>query len=97
MTAHKSTSIDFGTAASARRKRPASGAAPASAATVGASRKYTVILDDEAADAFDGRLLAIRRSVGRKVDKSHVIRELLALLDEDASLTAQVVDRLKLR
>jgi hypothetical protein len=63
----------------------------------GATHKYTVLLDDRLADAFDEKLLAVRRQMGRKVDKSQVVRELLALLDEDSTLLAQVVDRLKLR
>ena len=104
MTARKPP-VDFGSAASARRRRPpvseverrvgAGGAVPGVGG--GVARKYTVLLDDQVADAFDERLLAIRRQLGRKIDKSQVIRQLLTLLDEDPTLVAQVVDRLKLR
>ncbi len=59
--------------------------------------KYTVLLPQSTAQSFDERLLSIRREVGRRVDKSHVIRELLSLLEDDSELEAQVVERLKRR
>lgn len=95
---------DFGAAAAARRSRTADGTAPeaptnkkASAGAVTATRKYTLLLDGPGADAFDLRLLTIRRAVGRKVDKSEVIRELLAMLDDDETILGQVAERLRLR
>lgn len=98
MTARKANAFGaaVGQAATARRtRRPdAPAAAPLPS---GGKRKYTLLLDDEIAEAFDEQLVAIRRLVGRRVDKSQVVRELLALLQEDKALAAQVSDRLKLR
>lgn len=99
MTARKRSSRQnfgdaVGEAATARSKKHTVTSADL---PVGAPRKYTVLLDDTTADAFDVRLLAIRRQVGRRVDKSEVVRELLALLDDDPTVTDQVVERLRLR
>lgn len=69
-------------------------AAGATGKTVAAPRKYTVLLDATRADAFDQLLLVIRRRTGKRVDKSHVVRELLALLDEDPALLGELVERL---
>ncbi|MEP6464411.1 MAG: hypothetical protein ABJC62_13570 [Frankiaceae bacterium] len=77
-------------AAAAGRRRSAAAAPP-----VSPPRKYTVILDGQAADTFDETLLRLRRQLGRRVDRSQVIRELLALVAEDEALGAQVVDRLR--
>jgi len=77
-------------AAAGRRRSPATSPAPAAP-----SRKYTVILDGQAADTFNETLLRVRRQLGRRVDRSQVVRELLALLAEDPALTGQIVDRLR--
>ncbi len=68
---------------------------PAAAPTaVAAQRKYTVLLEAASADAFDEALLDLRRRTGKRVDKSQVVRELLALLAEDTALRKEVADRL---
>lgn len=61
---------------------------------VAAPRKYTVLLDAASADAFDQAVLALRRRTGRRIDKSQVVRELLALLAEDEALLEQVAEQL---
>jgi hypothetical protein len=60
----------------------------------GATRKYTVLFDNEAATSFDESVLKLRRRTDKKVDKSQVVRELVILLDEDPSLLEQVASRL---
>lgn len=77
-------------AAAGRRRSPTAVAAPASP-----PRKYTVILDGHAADTFDETVLRLRRQIGRRVDRSQVVRELLALLAEDPALADQIVDKLR--
>jgi hypothetical protein len=83
-------SADRFAAAAKRTRRPAPEPTPATAA----QRKYTVLLDSELADDFDGSLLHFRRQVGRRVDKSEVIRELVSLFNEDPTLVKEIADRL---
>lgn len=90
MTAPQNSADRFAAAAK-RTRRPA----PKPAPTTATQRKYTVLLDAELADDFDGSLLHFRRQVGRRVDKSEVIRELVSLFNEDPSLAEQVADRLQ--
>ena len=56
-------------------------------------RKYTVKLTT-LANQFDEDLLAIRRSIGKKVDKSEIVRILVTRLHDDPTLMAAVVDRI---
>lgn len=83
-------SADRFAAAAKRTRRSALKPTPAMAA----QRKYTVLIDSELADDFDGSLLHFRRQVGRRVDKSEVIRELVSLFNEDPTLAKQIADRL---
>lgn len=53
-------------------------------------RKYTVKLTATVADAFDEDMLTVQRKLGRKVDKSEVVRVLLGMLHEDAALLDEV-------
>jgi hypothetical protein len=81
-------------AAAAGRRRTTTALTP----PVSPPRKFTVIFDGLAADTFDDtvlRLRRLRRQLGRRVDRSQVVRELLSLLAEDEALAAQVVDRLR--
>lgn len=57
-------------------------------------RKYTVKLTTTLANQFDEDLLAIRRSTGKKVDKSEIVRILVTLLHDDPTLMAAVVHQL---
>ena len=66
------------------------------AATGSGTRKYTVLLDSEIASNFDEDLLRLRRNTGKRIDKSQVVRELVALLHEDPALMAEVGQRLVL-
>jgi hypothetical protein len=56
--------------------------------------KYTALLDAETAAAFDELALTARRRTGKKVDKSAILRVLILLTADDASLRDQVFDEL---
>ncbi|MGI8459083.1 MAG: hypothetical protein ACR2LI_13355 [Propionibacteriaceae bacterium] len=58
------------------------------------TRKYTLLLTTTAANQLDEDLLNVRRTVGKKIDKSEVIRALIGLLHDDPALVDKVVDRL---
>ena len=47
------------------------------------------------AEAFDEFVLRARRHAGRKVDKSEIIRALLALVHENPTLAATLLERLR--
>src|SRR4051794_10054557 len=57
--------------------------------------KYSIQLDDGDALRFDELALVARRKLGRRVDKSELLRALLLLAADDASLRDQLIDRLK--
>lgn len=73
---------------------PASAPTPATTAGKPDKRpnKYTVLLDDRTAVAFDELALVARRKLGRRVDKSALLRALILLAADDASLRDQVID-----
>lgn len=52
--------------------------------------KFTVQLDRRHAEDFDAVVLGARRALGRRVDKSEVVRVLIRLLIADANLRAEV-------
>ncbi len=54
--------------------------------------KYTLLMTADDAEAFDHLLLRVRRTEGRRVPKSQLIRSLLHLAVADASLLRQVLD-----
>lgn len=56
--------------------------------------KYTALLDDVTGVAFDELALVARRKLGRRVDKSELIRALILLAADDASLRDQVIGQL---
>lgn len=58
-------------------------------------RKYTMLLDAELGDALDERMVRLRRETGRRLHQSDYLRELVAMAEEDASIGAQVRDRLR--
>jgi hypothetical protein len=72
---------------------PAPEAVPAAARPTKGSKgsKYTAILDDETATAFDELALKARRVLGRRVEKSELIRVLIMLAVDDASLREQLI------
>lgn len=53
--------------------------------------KYTALLDDATGVAFDELALVARRKLGRRVDKSELVRALILLAADDASLRDQVI------
>lgn len=73
---------------------PATPAEAVAAPVAGGARmsKYTALLDDATAVAFDELALIARRKLGRRVDKSQLIRALILLAADDASLRDQVID-----
>ena len=56
--------------------------------------KFTVKLDPGHAEDFDAIVLAARRALGRRVDKSEVVRVVIELLGSDLALRRQVHERL---
>lgn len=60
-----------------------------------APRKYTILLAADVADDLDADVLGFQVAAGRRVDKSQVIRELVALLHEDPTVRGQVEERLR--
>jgi hypothetical protein len=56
--------------------------------------KYTALLDPETAEAFDELALRARRVKGRRVEKSEIVRALIMLAADDASLRDQVIGQL---
>lgn len=76
-------------AAVAKRTAPLSG-------SVGETqRKYTLLLSNSVAMDLDEDMVTLSRAVGRKVDKSEVLRTLADLLHTDPGLLDQVAARLK--
>ena len=59
--------------------------------------KYTATLDDETAVAFDELALVARRKLGRLVDKSELLRALVLLASDDASLREEIISKLPAR
>jgi hypothetical protein len=60
-------------------------------------RKYTVRIDAGPADRFERAVLALTLEVGRKLDKSEVMRELAEMLADDQTVAKMVADRLRRR
>lgn len=58
-------------------------------------RKYTVRIDAGPADRFERAVLALTVEVGRKLDKSEVMRELAEMLADDQNIAKIVADRLR--
>ncbi len=79
-------------AAAASRRKP--GGQTSTAPPLVGQRKYTVLLDDDLADSVDVALMKMRRQTGHKVDRSAVVRELLAMLTDDPTLLGAVAERL---
>ncbi|MGH3965843.1 MAG: hypothetical protein ACRDRY_21750, partial [Pseudonocardiaceae bacterium] len=57
--------------------------------------KFTVLLDHDAAADFDQLALDIRRLIGRRVSKGHLVRALLALATAEPALRDQLVNELR--
>lgn len=84
----------------AKFARAAGPVAPSSADShvsvlAGRLSKFTVQLDRQHADDFDAVVLVARRALGRRVDKSEVVRALIRLLVEDATLRSGVHEQLR--
>ena len=56
--------------------------------------KFTVKLDPGHAEDFDVIVLGARRALGRRVDKSEIVRVVIELLSSDPALRRQVYDQL---
>jgi hypothetical protein len=59
--------------------------------------KYTAMLDGETAEAFDELALKARKLLGRRVEKSELIRVMIMLVADDASLREQVIAEVEAR
>ena len=57
--------------------------------------KFTVLLGVDDALAFDEVALRVRRQLGRRADKSAIVRALIALAVEDDALTRQISDAIR--
>lgn len=56
--------------------------------------KYTVLLSDSDALMWDELAVTLRRDLGRRVDKSSIVRALVYLAAEDESLRRQLAETL---
>lgn len=56
--------------------------------------KYTVLLSDSDALMWDELAVTLRRDLGRRVDKSAIVRALVYLAAEDESLRLQLAETL---
>jgi hypothetical protein len=65
-----------------------------SARTTPLTSKYTANLDADTAAEFDGLALTARRKLGRRVDKSDILKTLIHLAADDASLRDQLITQL---
>jgi hypothetical protein len=83
-------------AAATRRRAPQQRPAPPAPGSTD-RRKYTIRIDPAPADRFERAVLQLTVDVGRKLDKSEVMRELLDLFVDDPAVAASVVDRLRRR
>jgi hypothetical protein len=64
------------------------------ARTTPLTSKYTANLDPDTAAEFDGLALTARRKLGRRVDKSDILKTLIHLAADDASLRDQMITQL---
>lgn len=65
--------------------------APVTSTDTAAKSKYTVLLSPDEALTLDRLALSVRASLGRRVEKSAVIRALIGITGDDPTLLAQVV------
>jgi hypothetical protein len=84
----------FGAAATRRRTTQRPLPAPPAPGTTD-RRKYTIRIDPDPADRFERAVLELTVDVGRKLDKSEVMRELLELFVDDPTVAKAVLDRLR--
>ena len=56
--------------------------------------KYTLLLSDDDALMWDQLAMNLRRDLGRKVDKSSIVRALVYLAADDESLRRQLAETL---
>lgn len=54
--------------------------------------KYSLQLDEDTSEVFDDLVKKARRRLGRHVDKAMIVRAVLGLMADDASLRDQVID-----
>jgi hypothetical protein len=94
MAQRSPSSANFGAAASRRQaRRPTTAIAPAPGEPD--RRKYTVRIDAEPAERFERAVLAMIPELGRRVDKSEVMRELAELFACDPAVAKKVADALR--
>lgn len=72
----------FGAAAAKR-----TGPTPTPGSDGEAVRKYTILLSTTVANGLDEDVLNIRRKVGKKVDKSEIVRILISMLHDDPTIS----------
>lgn len=99
MASNRDLAARFGRAASPTKAHQPDTSSPIAEETPGEPKgsKFTVIFSREDAEAFDEFLLGARRHLGRRVDKSEVVRCLLQLAYDDPSLEQELLDRLEKR
>jgi hypothetical protein len=64
--------------------------APAGDRSSTSKSKYTLRLDPGPAADFDALAVQLRRQLGRRVEKSHIVRALIAMAADDATLREQL-------
>lgn len=57
--------------------------------------KYTVLLDVDDAVMWDELAVTLLRSMGKKIDKSSIVRTLVYLATEDEGIRRQLIETLK--
>src|SRR5258707_246871 len=70
---------------------PAQGASPATE-SVGRTIRYSMLLDEDTSEVFDDLVKKAKRRLSRHVDKSMLVRAVISMLADDASLRDQVFD-----
>lgn len=76
---------------------PASSGAGSAASGVAEPKrsKYTLLLSADEAVSLDQLALSARRQLGRRTDKSRLVRVLITLAADDPALLTQVVDEIR--
>lgn len=76
-------------------QKPAAPKKPAPVQKEDRTSKYTLLLSDSDALLWDQLAMTLRRDLGRKIDKSAMVRALVYLAAEDEDLRRQLVQTLE--